>query len=571
MHLRPYQERFFSAVREAKERGVNRQLGVLATGLGKACLFAALRTQLGFRKKIMVLVHHEELAAQAKDKLKRWNPDLRVGVEMAGQYANVDGIFPDDFVVASVPTLGRKNSDRIRKFLPQDFSAIVSDEVHHAIAPQWKNVLAHFELLNPCETDILSLGLTATPNRSDGQGLRLLFDEIVFDMPIMRSVDGTPGGIDTGYLSDILPLRIDGGAELDSVHSRAGDLAEDELADAVNTPKRNAVIVKEWMKHCFDQKTIVFTVDVQHALDLAEAFKAHVVAAEAIWGEDPLRHQKLADHRTGKIKVLCNCAVLTEGYDDWDVRCIIMARPTKSALLYTQMMGRGTRIPPDISNLLEARRDGVLIQKDSFVLMDVVDNCGRHKGALQTLPSLLGMPANLDLKGKSVMRAKEQCDRIAAEFPTANIQDIKSLDQLKSIAENIQLFTVNYPPEISKLSELAWRKSAEGYVLAVNRDLVTIMQDLRGDWVVRGRIGEKQAEISAQNMPGAFNAADRFILESGGVKGYLVRDARWKQDSPTPAQLRLCRTLKINVPPGATKGMVSAAIDQVYMKRRARA
>jgi hypothetical protein len=169
------------------------------------------------------------------------------------------------------------------------------------------------------------------------------------------------------------------------------------------------------------------------------------------------------------------------------------------------------------------------------------------------------------------MKAKEQCDRIAAEFPTANIKDIKSLDQLKSIVENIQLFTVNYPPEISKLSELAWRTSAEGYVLAVNRDLVQVTQDLRGDWMVRGRIGEKVAEISAQNLPGAFNAADRFVLDSGGVKGYLVRDARWKQDSPTPAQLGLCRTLKINVPQNATKGMVSDAIDAVYMKRRARA
>jgi len=562
VHLRPYQERFFSAVREAKERGVNRQLGVLATGLGKACLFAALRTQLGFRKKIMVLVHREELAAQAKDKLKRWNPDLRVGVEMAGQCANVDGIFPDDFVVASVPTLGRKNSDRIRKFLPQDFSAIVSDEVHHAIAPQWKNVLAHFELLNACETDILSLGLTATPNRSDGQGLRLLFDEIVFDM-------GIKDGIESGYLVDLNGMRISGKANLNNVHTRAGDFAEEELANAVNTPERNGIIVKEWMKHAYGKKTIVFTVDVQHALDLAEAFKAHVVEAEAVWGEDPLRHQKLADHKAGKIMVLCNCAILTEGYDDPTVEVIIDAAPTKSTLRYTQKIGRGTRIPSDISNLHEARAAGIPISKESCLIMDVVDNCSKH--SLVTMPSLLGLPANLDLKGKSVMKAKEQCDRIAAEFPTANIQDIKSLDQLKSIAENIQLFTVNYPPEISKLSELAWRKSSEGYALAVNRDLVTITQDLRGDWMVRGRIGEKIAEISAQNLPGAMNAADRFVLDSGGVKGYLVRDARWKQDSPTPAQIGLCHRLKVNIPPGATKGMVSAAIDAVYMKRRAHA
>jgi len=127
---------------------------------------------------------------------------------------------------------------------------------------------------------------------------------------------------------------------------------------------------------------------------------------------------------------------------------------------------------------------------------------------------------------------------------------------------------VNYPPEISKLSELAWRKSSEGYVLAVNRDLVTIMTDLRGDFMIRGRVGEKTIETTSQNLPGAFNAADGFVLSSGGVKSYLVRDARWKQDDPSPAQIGLCRRLKVNIPPGATKGMVSAAIDAKYLQMR---
>ena len=167
--LRPYQERFFSVVRERQAAGVNRQLGVLATGLGKACLFAALRTQMDFRRKIMVLVHREELADQAADKLKRWNPELHVGIEMANRYADVDGIFPATLVVGSVPTLGRKGSMRIRRFLPEDFDCVVSDEAHHSTSPQWKNVLAHFGLLDPGGS-ILSLGLTATPNRSDGLG-----------------------------------------------------------------------------------------------------------------------------------------------------------------------------------------------------------------------------------------------------------------------------------------------------------------------------------------------------------------------------------------------------------------
>jgi hypothetical protein len=90
---------------------------------------------------------------------------------------------------------------------------------------------------------------------------------------------------------------------------------------------------------------------------------------------------------------------------------------------------------------------------------------------------------------------------------------------------------------------------------------VTITKDLREEWQIRGRIGETVAELSAQNLPGAMNLADRFILDHGGVKSYLARDVRWRSDPPTDKQLGLCRTLRITVPPGATKGQVSAAID----------
>jgi hypothetical protein len=199
-------------------------------------------------------------------------------------------------------------------------------------------------------------------------------------------------------------------------------------------------------------------------------------------------------------------------------------------------------------------------------VIDVVDNCKKH--SLTTISTLLGLPKDLDLKGEKYTTAKQKLDRIAAEFPQANVQDIKSLNDLKSIAENISLFHVEYPPEISRLSELAWRKAADGYQIAVNRDLVTITKDLREEWQIKGRVGEKVADFSAQNLPGAMNIADKFILDSGGVRGYLARDVRWRGDPPTEKQLGLCRILKITVPPGMTKGQVSQAIDNKRMQMR---
>jgi hypothetical protein len=270
-----------------------------------------------------------------------------------------------------------------------------------------------------------------------------------------------------------------------------------------------------------------------------------------VWGEDPDRHEKIRGHKAGEFSVLANCNVLAIGYDDPQIECIISAAPTKSELRYVQQIGRGTRIAEG---------------KESCIVIDVVDNSTKH--SLTTISTLLGLPKDLDLKGESFTKAKQKLDRIAAEFPQANVQDIKSLDQLKSIAENISLFQVHYPPEIARLSELGWRQAAEGYMLAVNRDLVSITQDLRGEWQIRGRVGGAVADFSAQNLPGAMNIADKFVLDNGGVKSYLARDMRWKGDPPTEKQLNLCRKLRITVPTGATKGQVSAAIDAKHMQTR---
>jgi superfamily II DNA or RNA helicase len=524
---------------------MNRQLVVMATGTGKTCVAANLRTHHGFGKKILFLVHMEPLAVQAANAMQKWNPEMRVGVEMAGSYVDMDSLYPPTFIVASVPTLGRKGSDRIKRFDPFDFDCIIQDEAHIGVSDSFKRVYDYFGLLSPNPDGLLFLGITATPNRSDGKGLRELFDVIIFDMGIQK-------GIADGWLCDLVGFRVNGKAKLDGVHTRAGDFAKDELSDEVNTPERNAIIVKEWYKVAYGKRTLAFTVDVQHALDLAAAFRAHGEPAEAVWGEDPGRHDKIYRHKQGLYSILCNCNVLGIGYDDPQIECIISAAPTKSELRYVQQIGRGTRISEG---------------KQFCTVIDVVDNSSKH--SLTTISTLLGLPKDLDLKGEKYTSAKTKLDRIAAEFPTANLQDIKSLDQLKSIAENISLFQVHYPPEINKLSELGWRKSGDGYMLAVNRDLITIQKDLREEYQIRGQVNGTKIEHSAQNLPGAFNIADAMVPKE--FVGLVKRDARWHADKPTEKQIGLCRILKITIPPGATKGQVSAAIDARRTQMRAKA
>lgn len=850
MSLRPYQLGCLAKSKERYDAGINRQLAVLATGLGKAVLFAALRQHHGFQKKVMVLVHREELAAQGADKIRRWNPGLMIGVEMGQRRAAP----MDTFVVGSVPTLGRAHSPRLEKFDPAEFDCIVSDECfpagtlidgvpienvcvgdqimsydessasyvkkrvarlfrnpapgtmvviragdlklictdnhpiytdrgwrraadvhpgdcilfdlsqssgfasaarmekahlsqnrtgvlfggmqgglrvpivlrahgahesqarvgadedeqshasgrqpgayeeyaeshgaqafgprrernrldycadrnagvsggtvgtrgqgsdiqsqrvrisrllqagrgkfvpdgrsgvgrefawtpfetgsghkeggiaafagvdsveiqergsvgepdalcpdgyvynlevedthtyfangllvhncHHSTSPQWRRVLGHFNLMAANESPILSLGLTATPNRSDGTGLRICFDEVVYDMGIDK-------GIGDGYLVDLQCWRVTTKTSLDAVHTSAGDFKQDELADTVNTPERNGMIVKAWAKHAHEKKTIVFTVDVQHALDLAEAFKAYGIAAAAVWGEDPDRSLKLKQHRAGELTVLCNAQVLTEGYDDPGVECIVLAKPTKSALLLTQMIGRGTRLPEGVSHASEIGDYG----KQFCIILDVVD--ATHKHQLATVPSLLGLPKDLDLRGETYRKAQQQIERVAKDFPTANLADLKDLSKLDAIAKQVTLFDVKYPPEIRQMTELAWRAQGEGYFIPVKRDRLTLAKDLRDEWWVRGTLEGKDVELHAQNLAGAFNIADREILKASGGASLMSRDAHWRTIPPSEKQVALCRKLKLNIPVNANRGQVSAALDAYFAGRRA--
>jgi ATP-dependent helicase IRC3 len=329
-----------------------------------------------------------------------------------------------------VQTIGRKGSTRLAQFEPMDFDMLVIDEAHHATATSYQNVIKHFSR-NP---SLLLLGTTATPNRADGEGLNQAFEEIVDDKDILFGING-------GWLADLRGIRIQTGSNLDGVHKVAGDFDLGELACEVNAPARNDLIVREWMKHAQSRKTVAFCVDVAHTKALALAFKSYGILAEAVWGDDPLRDQKLADHRAGSLTVLTNCGILTEGYDDPGIGCIIMARPTGSEGLYTQILGRGTRIPEGVCNLITARRAGIPIIKDDCVVLDFVDATARH--SLVSLASLFGMP-KADLKGRKITEVIAQIAAVKKANPYLDISKIEDASKISGYAQAVDLFKVSY-------------------------------------------------------------------------------------------------------------------------------
>jgi superfamily II DNA or RNA helicase len=451
LQLRKYQEDCLDAIAENMQAGVRHQLIVMATGLGKTVVFSNLPARLN-NGKMLVIAHRSELLDQAIEKIQHWNPTLKVGLEKAEHHADADC----DVIVACNASVGRAGSKRLEHFW-DDIGAIVVDECHHILGGSYLNILEDSGVLLPTSNKLL-IGFTATPKRrnkvrgkqsnmlddDDLLSLKSVFSKIVYSFPIRR-------GIKEGFLCPLKGFRVGTQTNLDGVKTVAGDFATDQLADTVNTPERNLQIVKAWKENANNRPTLCFTVDVQHGKDLADVFMHNGVLAQPIYGDDPQRAEKLKWFESGKVQVLCNCALLTEGFDSPSVSCIVLARPTKSGSLYTQMVGRGTR-------LLEGKTDCSVI--------DVVDNYRRC--SLVTLPSLLGMNPELNLQGGSVTEAAEALEAAQEKYPGVDFTSLTDLSKIKAYVESVDLFAAPYSEEVLQFSKLEWiADSTGGYTLRV--------------------------------------------------------------------------------------------------------
>jgi ATP-dependent helicase IRC3 len=437
---------------------------------------------------MLVLAHRRELIEQAADKLRHWNPTAKVTIEQGDQRADPNA----DIVVASVQSITRDK--RRAKFDWNRIRLCVVDEAHHVCAESYQRVLADGGFLNP-ENGKLLVGVTATPNRSDGLPLKDTLDEIVFNYPLRRAI------LD-GWLCDISAFRIRTDTSLDAVRTTAGDFNAGELADTVNTPERNALIVSAWRDNARGRKTIAFTADVQHAKDLASAFRTNGIAAEPVWGEDPERAEKLQRHRSGETQVITNCNLLTEGFDSPAVDCIVLARPTKSSLLLQQMAGRGTRL-----------HEG----KTECVLLDIVDNLKR--GRLQTVPTLLGLPDKLDTEGRSLVEAAKELEAAQAKYPDLDLSKLERMSQLKVDLERLRnLWEWTPPVEIEEVSGFNWHQTGEGkYALPVRAGSITVEKNLLDKFDAKVRYGTKAGEKTFNTLRDAWDSAkDCYRTMTGG-------------------------------------------------------
>lgn len=335
--LRPYQQECVDTI-NALEGGAH--LVQMATGLGKTVTFSSIER----RGRVLILSHRDELVRQP---VKYYA--CPVGIEKASETSH-----GEEVVSASVQTLARPG--RLERFAPGTFDAVITDEAHHALAASYRKIVDHLQ-------PRLHLGFTATPRRGDDRGLSPVFDDIVFSRDLLW-------GIEHGYLVDVDCHRVEVNWDTRGVKRSKGDYAVGELDRAVNTQITNAQVAAAYKELAIGQ-TLVFATSVAHAYALAE-----LIGGQVIEGATPAEERRriLQGFLDREVKAIVNCGVLTEGTDLPLVETVLIARPTQSSALYSQMVGRGLRLSPG---------------KAALRLIDCVGVSDDRQ--LCTVPSLVGM------------------------------------------------------------------------------------------------------------------------------------------------------------------------------------
>jgi len=323
--LRPYQTACLNQTIQGFEL-FDRQLGVLPTGGGKTIVFSHLAKTF-LPRKTLILAHRDELIDQAIQKLH-----AATGVFAQKEKAEWKASLSAEVVVASIQTMQR----RLDKWPSDHFGLVVADEAHHAISQSWQQVLSHF-------SGAKVLGVTATPDRGDKKNLGKYFQNIAFEISLFDLIDD-------GWLSRIavksVPIKIG----LSQVRQTAGDYNDSDLGKALDPYLRQ--IAQVIAEEAVFRKVLVFLPLIATSQSFCSICREHGLNAEHIDGMSPDRQSKLERYAKGKIDVLCNAMLLTEGYDCPEISCVVVLRPTRSRALYSQMVGRGTRTFPGKENLL---------------------------------------------------------------------------------------------------------------------------------------------------------------------------------------------------------------------------
>lgn len=491
MELRDYQRECIATI-ETQPPGA--YLVQMATGLGKTVTFANIPRH----GRVLLLSHREELVEQPRKYY-----DCTFGVERAENHSH-----GEEVVSASVQSMAR----RLNRFSPDEFDVVVVDECHHSSATTYRKILSHFK-------PRLTIGFTATPNRSDKVRLDDIFSRIIFQRDLRW-------GIENGYLSDIYCLRVNIGYDLSAVRTRMGDYAPGELEEAMEgTADAIAQAYKEYARGA----TLIFAVSVRQANEIASKIPGAVV----VTGETKSRADIIRRFTDGQIPCIVNVMVFTEGTDIPRVETVIVARPTQSDGLYTQMVGRGLRLYPG---------------KEKLTLIDCVGVTGR--ASLCTAPSLLGIDMD------AVPPSKR--DDVQGDLFELPIRAAAASDCPESWVRNVEIVDLWAQEQRYQLHDVNWFKMPDGSLVCslMDRKAITIpCPDALGS--VNGVPMQEMLDRAYTVLTERY-ADQRHIWDLNAVR-------RWGRQPASENQLKIirrrCRGFDAD---GLTKGQASQILNRLF-------
>jgi ATP-dependent helicase IRC3 len=505
--LRPYQAEALQARAESEAR---RALVALPTGGGKTVCFAhqGMRHIAGHPgDRVLVLVHTDELVQQAVRKISDVAPHLSVGIVKASINQTAA-----DVIVASVQTL--RNPKRLAQL--RSVGHVIVDEAHHATAKSYMDILVGLGCFDDTSR-VRATGYTATPARGDGKGLGTVWQELVFRKDIVWMVRQrylvNPRGI--SIMVPDLDLR--------AVKATRSDFREGELGEALAESLAPQVVAEAIIEHARDRKSLMFCPTVASAEVFAAAMDEAGIPARVIHGGMSLEERRnvLAWHKRGT--VLVNCMILTEGYDDPEVDCVVIARPTKSQPLYIQMAGRGLRVDP-------ARP-----YEEQDCLLLHVTQVGANLRGMVDLSSREGKKPR---DGQTLLDLEDELDA----GPEWDAEDTP--EYWNGPVESLEFDPLGRP------TAEVWLRTKEGtYFLPAGKEMYVLVAEYpaRGQWTVvtvpvNPRDGRaKMSEHRALPLDQALVWAAELAMDMGTDLNTTAKDAKWRKKLPSEKFINFAR------------------------------
>lgn len=557
--LRDYQEGALAAVAKQWGEGVRRPAVVLPTGAGKTVVFAhqAERfVEANPGKRVVILAHTDELVTQAARKLHMVAPHLRVGIVKAAR-----NDVTADVVVASVQSLRSKK----RRAQLRNVGLVIVDECHHAIAATYMAILEDAG----CFGDgALALGVTATLARGDNAKLSKVWEDVAYRRDILFMIKRK-------YLLDVRGKRVEvPDLDLAGVKKSGGDYQAEDLGEHMEASLAPEIVAKAYVEHAADRAGILFAPTVSSAYVFEAELRKQGIAAETIHGALPMleRRQIIKRLESGETQVVCNCMVLTEGFDSPIVSAVVVARPTRSAPLYQQMVGRALRPYGGLEGS-EDMPAWVRQAQTQALVLDVVGASRTH-----SLASLVDLSEEIpDLKDdQSLLESLEDELDEGEALPTPKLihrgpVEVKDFDPLARASKRVWLTTRGGVRFIGA--------GDEAYVFLIDSldpDAPAGAYDVA--WCTKDRYDRRGGltEYRAIELGYAMSWAEEQAVELGGplTETYSRKDRAWRKGAPSDKAMYTARRLGWNKPTTdafsepVTAGEISTFIDTAYATAR---